>query len=491
MYEHLASFPGGPPNEYHLRLYSEWAKYDWGIVVTGNVQTTGDHLTLGRDTVLPTSEATDERLLPFQKLAQSIHGLYHHPPPGPRCRKPNKTLAIMQLNHPGRQSSNFIGGRLPFHPPSAPSSIPLGYGTNSSLTSKLVNFILFQKPRTMSHGDIQQVVKGFIDGGVTAYRAGFDGVQLHVAHGYLLAQFLSPKANARKDAYCLDRALELLHTIVQGIRVSTSTDFVISVKLNAADYSPTDIAEDSLLTEGERRSLEHILALATWRLIDIVEISGGDYDQPDFMMSPKPSASNSPRQAFFARFSHRALLALENLRQEPACPGYLPLILLTGGLRTPGLLQKALALKHADLLGIGRGSVLCPDLPSVLAQRLQDLKTWGDIPFQPEPDLQLPGIFSYPIFRSIWEFVPKVKLIGAGLGMAWYVVAMRHIANTTVAGRDEKIRPEYDVGGLCSVFWMWFWSPVLRMAWQRRWTNYASLMCFLIVLITFVTFKLF
>jgi 2,4-dienoyl-CoA reductase-like NADH-dependent reductase (Old Yellow Enzyme family) len=88
----------------------------------------------------------------------------------------------------------------------------------------------------------------------------------------------------------LDRALELLHTIVQGIRASTSIDFVISVKLNAADYSPTDIAEDSssLLTEGEQRALEHLLALATWRLIDIVEISGGDYDQPGIFLCKLP-----------------------------------------------------------------------------------------------------------------------------------------------------------------------------------------------------------
>jgi 2,4-dienoyl-CoA reductase-like NADH-dependent reductase (Old Yellow Enzyme family) len=186
MYEHLASFLGGPPNEYHFRLYSEWAKYDWGMVVTGNVQTTPDHLTLGRDNVLPSTTVADENLLvPFQKLAQSIHGLYPHPSPEPGRRKPNKTLAIMQLNHPGRQSSNFIGGRLPFHPPLAPSSIPLqvGYGIKSSLTSRLINFIMFQTPRTMSHGDIQQFVKRFIDGAVTAHRAGFDGVQLHVAHG--------------------------------------------------------------------------------------------------------------------------------------------------------------------------------------------------------------------------------------------------------------------------------------------------------------------
>lgn len=207
------------------------------------------------------------------------------------------------------------------------------------------------------------------------------------------------------------------------------------------------------------------------------------------MMSAKPSASNSPRQAFFARFSRRALQALESLRQSDSTyTGYLPLILLTGGLRTPGLLQKALTLKHADLLGIGRGSVLCPDLPSVLSQRLHDLETWGDIPFQPEPDLQLPGILSYPIFRSIWELIPKVKLIGAGVGMAWYIVAMRHIANTSIAGRDEEIRPEYDVGGLDSVFWMWFWSPLLRIDGQKPWTNHASHMFFLVVLLTFITF---
>jgi 2,4-dienoyl-CoA reductase-like NADH-dependent reductase (Old Yellow Enzyme family) len=80
----------------------------------------------------------------------------------------------------------------------------------------------------------------------------------------------------------------MLHTIVQGIRASTSTDFVIGIKLNAADYSPTDIVEDSSLTEGEQRALEHLHTLATWKLIDIVEISGGDYDQPGIFLCKLP-----------------------------------------------------------------------------------------------------------------------------------------------------------------------------------------------------------
>jgi hypothetical protein len=211
----------------------------------------------------------------------------------------------------------------------------------------------------------------------------------------------------------------------------------------------------------------------------------------DFMMSAEPSSSKSPRQAFFARFSHRALQALETLRHpDSAHSGYLPLILLTGGLRTPGLLRAALASKHADLLGVGRGAVLCPDLPSVLLQSYRN-PTWDDIPFHPEPDFGPPRILSYGVFRFIWDLIPKVKLIGAGVGMAWYVVAMRRIANTTVAGRDQRIRPEYGLGGLGSVFWMWFWSPSLGMNGKRQWKNSVPHAFFLLVLLAFATFKLF
>jgi len=129
MYEHLASFLGGPPNQNHLNLYSNWAKHGWGMIITGNVQVSSSHLSLGRDLVVPKSlcEAT---LAPWKALARCIHNEVD------RKRK-NGTLAIMQLNHTGRQSPNLLGGRYPFISPLAPSAIRVGSSSKGSEVSGL------------------------------------------------------------------------------------------------------------------------------------------------------------------------------------------------------------------------------------------------------------------------------------------------------------------------------------------------------------------
>ena len=181
MYEHLAGFRGGFPNTYHFDLYSEWAKHGWGIIVTGNVQVAKDHLTLGRDLILPESIDAEEQAEPFRKLAAAIHGEYssawHSSSP-----ERSQTLAIMQLSHAGRQSGNLIGGRPPFVPPEAPSAVPLTHGAPGA-ASDLLNFLLFQTPRAMTEKAILSVVDRFVDGAVLAFRTGFDGIQLHAAHG--------------------------------------------------------------------------------------------------------------------------------------------------------------------------------------------------------------------------------------------------------------------------------------------------------------------
>jgi len=207
MYEHLASFFGGPPNLYHYDLYAEWAKHHWGMIITGNVQVSTDHLTLGRDMTIP-EHLTEENLVPFKKLSASIHGLYSSQ--GATSHNSNRTLAIMQLSHPGRQSSNFIGGRAPFKAPLAPSAVRLG-GKQLGFMSNAIHALMFQTPRPMSYVDIAEMIQAFVKGAQAAYQSGFDGIQLHVAHGCtlylllvircldlwtdedLLAQFLSPK----------------------------------------------------------------------------------------------------------------------------------------------------------------------------------------------------------------------------------------------------------------------------------------------------------
>lgn len=172
MYEHLATFFEGAPNAYHFALYKHWAASGWGMIITGNVQVCSSHLTLGRDLVVPKT-LSKSSIQPFAKLASVIHG---------GNTSSSRPLAIMQLNHAGRQSTRVIGGRL-YVAPLAPTSVRVGHGHTDGFLSSVVNRLLFQTPREMSHQDIDEMIQQFVRGAKLALDSGFDGVQLHVAHG--------------------------------------------------------------------------------------------------------------------------------------------------------------------------------------------------------------------------------------------------------------------------------------------------------------------
>lgn len=182
MYEHSAGFLGGPPNKHHFFLYDRWGSGDWGMVLTGNVQVSRSHLSLGRDIVLPSpppsssSSIPPQELEPYTLLASAIHG-------SDTQSGHSRPLAIMQLNHTGRQSPSFIGGRSPLTPPLAPSPVRLGSHTREGLVARTVYRLLFQTPREMTMEDIDALVSSFIHGARVALESGFDGVQLHASHG--------------------------------------------------------------------------------------------------------------------------------------------------------------------------------------------------------------------------------------------------------------------------------------------------------------------
>jgi 2,4-dienoyl-CoA reductase-like NADH-dependent reductase (Old Yellow Enzyme family) len=173
MYEHLTSFYGGPPNTDHLGLYAQWARGGWGMTFTGNVQVDRQHLTLGRDMVAP-PDLSEGSLLPFKRLSDAMHG---------REQDGSRSLAVMQLSHGGRQSANFMGGRRLFHPPSAPSAIPVGRDGKTGWLNKILYRGLFTTPRAMDKADIDQVVDAFVRGARMAHLSGFDGVEIHASHG--------------------------------------------------------------------------------------------------------------------------------------------------------------------------------------------------------------------------------------------------------------------------------------------------------------------
>jgi 2,4-dienoyl-CoA reductase-like NADH-dependent reductase (Old Yellow Enzyme family) len=182
MYEHMATLFGGLPNAHHLALYNLWSQGGWGMILTGNVQVSRDHLTLGKDMVVPET-ITSDTLHSYKALAHAMR------PVSERNLSKNRddvsmprTLIIMQVSHAGRQSPSLLGGRSLSVPPLAPSACGLGRNA-SNWFARLMYRILFPIPRTMNMQDIDNVVNRFVLGANLAHEAGFDGIELHASHG--------------------------------------------------------------------------------------------------------------------------------------------------------------------------------------------------------------------------------------------------------------------------------------------------------------------
>ena len=190
LYEHLGPLLGGKPGRHLHDLYRRWSASDddttWAMIITGNVQVTANHLSLGRDMVIPDKDDTNA-LAQFRLLSTAMKG-----------QDGKRALAVVQLNHTGRQSANFIGGRPPFVAPLAPSPIRVGSGRPirgviDALTYAFHAF-LFHTPREMTLRDIDEVVAQFVHGAHVVRESGFDGVQLHCAHGCKLSSFLMKRS---------------------------------------------------------------------------------------------------------------------------------------------------------------------------------------------------------------------------------------------------------------------------------------------------------
>ncbi|KDQ50384.1 hypothetical protein JAAARDRAFT_200060 [Jaapia argillacea MUCL 33604] len=337
----------------------------------------------------------------------------------------------------------------------------------------------------MSTEDIDDVVIEFVRGARLAAESGFDGVELHASHGYLLAQFISPKTNKRSDEYSLKDALHLLRRIVSSIRAVVPPTFAIVVKLNAADYTDnaSGVDDENGYTRAtpsgeETRALAHVTEIASWGMIDFIEISGGDDENPKFMEAK--SSTPSTRQALFSKFSKRAMSVLPthaetnptNLSSSTRPP---PLILLTGSLTTYEQFRICLESNHAHLLGIGRLSILCPELPRLLHSTSNLDSFLVDIP---SPSFE--SRFLDRAWRRLDRILGMPRLIGAGLGMAWYVVMMRHMVEDQDGG---------DLGDVDAAVKMWLWTAPsakrsIRWVWTRTLIS-LIVVCFAVAFVVF------
>ena len=305
------------PTERHERLYRRWAAGGSGLLVTGNLMVDRRFLERTRNIVA-------DQHLDVARLARVRQAA-------------GATPMIAQLNHPGRQTNRFVAS-TPVAP-SASGAVPM--------------MGLFGRPRALEAAEITSIVTGFGTAAALCEDAGLDGVQVHAAHGYLLAQFLSPHVNRRTDVWGGDvagRAAALL-AAVRATRASTGAHFTIAVKLNSSDFRHGGFSEDDA---------EQVVRLLVEEGVDLLEISGGTYESPALVGLNIPDESVQARpievkEAYFATFATRARAA------APDVP-----IMLTGGIRTRAVMEALLDGGAVDLIGLARPLAIDPDLPARL-----------------------------------------------------------------------------------------------------------------------------
>lgn len=293
----------------HLEnLYRTWAQGGSGLLISGNVMI--DRTALGEPRNVVFDQNSDiSRLSQWSKAGST-----------------NQTDFWVQLNHPGKQSPRFLSPS-----PVAPSAVALGGDLKA----------LFNEPRALTEPQIEDIITRFGKAAKVSKEAGFSGVQIHGAHGYLVSQFLSPRHNLRQDPWggSLDNRMRFVLEVYRAIRAQVGCGFPVGIKLNSSDFLRDGFSEEE--------SIQVVKALAA-EGIDLVEVSGGTYEAPVMMGNQK---GREQGQAYFAGFCRK-------VREQCAVP-----LMLTGGFRSARSMEQALADGVCDLVGLARPLALEPDLP--------------------------------------------------------------------------------------------------------------------------------
>ncbi|MGJ8679534.1 NADH:flavin oxidoreductase/NADH oxidase family protein [Paraglaciecola sp.] len=303
-------------------LYARWAKGGVGIAVTGNVMI--DRTALGEPKNVVLDEQSD--LTEFAKWAAA--------------GTQNATQLWMQLNHPGKQIPNFLSKE-----PVAPSAISLGRGLDKG----------FNTPRALTEAEISDIVNKFATSARLAKEAGFSGVQIHGAHGYLVSQFLSPRHNQRDDKWggSLDNRMRFVLSVYQAIREQVGEAFPIGIKLNSADFMKGGFTEeDSML----------VVQSLSQAGIDLIEISGGTYESPSMMGDKaKKKSPDEPKKESTLKREAYFLDYMEKVRKLVSTP-----LVVTGGFRSGTAMNQALQSGATDFIGIARTMAIDPEFPNKL-----------------------------------------------------------------------------------------------------------------------------
>ncbi len=380
MTEGLAT-PRGEANADLERLYGLWSDGGAGVLISGNIALDADHLERPGNVVID-SEPSEAAMAALKRWTAAA------------TRNDNHFWA--QLSHAGRQTQKIVNPH-----PKAPSAVALNLPGGQ-----------FGQPVPMSLGEIEQLQERYALAARVCKDAGFTGVQIHAAHGYLLSQFLSPLSNRRDDRYggSLKNRARLLLEIVAKVRDAVGTDFPIIVKLNSADFQRGGF------------NFEDSLQVAQWLEaagIDCLEISGGTYEQPKLLgvegleevQQQSIAESTKAREAYFVDFA-------KAMREKINIP-----LMVTGGLRRRDAMEAAIESGSADLIGIGRPMCLDTDAPQALLNGAQELSRY-------ENDLQL-----LPNALNFLNKIETIKTLATFSVQYWFYAQLDALGKT---GKPER-----------------------------------------------------
>ena len=296
----------GSCNEELTDLMVELAKGQVGLIISSHAY------------VNPTGQAGirqlgiyDDRLtFSYKKMVEKVH---------------NKgSKIIMQINHAGAKA-----------PINLTKSRPLGPSPME---------IKDKHCKTMTASEISQTIEDFKNAAVRAKNAGFDGVQLHAAHGFLLSQFLSPFFNKRTDEYggSIENRARLILEILRAIRFALGKKFTVIIKLNSEDFT------EGGLTQSEMLQVAAILEQAS---IDAIELSGSISLEISEYASVREGRIDSKEEEVYYRD------AAKLYKREIAVP-----LILVGGIRSYEVAKELVENKQADYISLCRPLIREPGL---------------------------------------------------------------------------------------------------------------------------------
>jgi len=362
----------------HIQLYRRWAEGGTAALITGNIMIDGRYLERAGNVIVEDARG----LAALRDWAAAVHA--------------GGSQLWGQISHPGRQCPRQISAT-----PLSASAVHLDLAHS------------FGQPRAANSADIQDIIERFARTAGILQQAGFDGVQIHAAHGYLLSQFLSPRTNQREDEWggTLENRARLLLAVVRAVRARVGASMSISVKLNSADFVQGGFTQQECL-----QVVEWLNACD----IDLLEVSGGTYENLvmfEAIPTDQIRASTRRREATFLDYA----TAIKQVARMP--------VMVTGGFRTRDGMEQALQQGATDLIGLARPYCLLPDL----AQQLID----GRLSALPIPEGRLvlgKGYFGPNSRAALWRTLNNLAQA------SWYYHQIERLAAAQAPQPDYSAR---------------------------------------------------